>query len=250
MTAYHALAAVYDRLTVDVDYQKRADHIRELLASFGIRGGILLDAACGTGAMSECFARAGFDVIGTDISPAMLTVAQNKKYASGLDILYLLQDIRALDLYGTVDCAVCCLDSINHLPTPDDVGRAFASIGFFMEKGGIFIFDVNTAYKHAQVLGDRTFVYDLDDLYCVWQNEYDDKAARTDIHMDIFMDRGNGYVRESEDFSEWYYTDALLEEKLADAHFQILARYGELTRLPPAEKEERVYYVCKKTKDQ
>lgn len=250
MSAYRALASVYDRLTVNVEYKKRAEYIISLLRDFGKGKGILLDAACGTGNMSELFARSGFEVIGVDNSPDMLFEAQNKKYQSGLDILYLHQDIRSLDLYGTVDAAVCCLDSINHLPNKKDVQNAFSSIGLFMEKDGIFVFDVNSLYKHRHILGNHTFVYDLEDVFCVWQNSFHEEKLRTDIHMDLFIKNGKDYMRGVEEFSEYCYREDELIEALHKSNFEVLARFGELKREPPKEKEERIYYVCKKTKNQ
>lgn len=250
MSAYNSFACVYDSLTQNVNYKQRADYICSLLSCYGKNKGILLDAACGTGSFSEQFAQKGYDVIGVDASVSMLNEAQRKKFEKDLDILYLNQDICDLELYGTVDCAVCCLDSINHLTSVQEVEKAFYSIGFFMEKDGIFIFDVNTEYKHKNILSDNTFVYDLDDVYCVWQNFYEPEDKKTDIRLDIFTCDNGVYTREYEEFTERFYSDEILTEALNKACFEVLARYSELTVDAPKEKDQRIYYVCRKIKDQ
>ncbi|MBQ6018690.1 MAG: class I SAM-dependent methyltransferase, partial [Clostridia bacterium] len=159
MSGYGEFAYYYDALTRNAEYENRAEKIASFLRRYGKTRGILLDAACGTGTMAELFSRMGYDVIGVDSSPEMLAAAQEKKFESGSNILYLNQDLRSLDLYGSIECAVCCLDSLNHMPDEEGLRDAIRSIGFFMEKDGIFVFDVNTKYKHEKVLGDNAFVY-------------------------------------------------------------------------------------------
>lgn len=249
MSGYNAFASVYDVLTQNVNYAQRAEDICSLFCRYGKKSGILLDVACGTGSFSEAFARRGYDVIGIDASEEMLMEAQRKMYEKGLPILYLQQDMRSLDLYGTVDCATCLLDGVNHLPTVTDVEQALFSIGFFMEKDGIFIFDVNTTYKQEKILADNTFVYDLDEVYCVWQNQFVPEDSRTDMRLDLFFPENGCYRRETEEFSEWYYSDAVLTKALQKANFELLERLPERAETTP-EGEMRLYYVCRKTKNQ
>ena len=250
MSAYRAFASVYDLLTDNVDYRQRAEKICSLLCHYGKGSGILLDAGCGTGNFSELFSEKGYDVIGVDLSVDMLCEAQRKKTEKGLDILYLNQDMTDLDLYGTVDCAVCLLDGINHLPGEEALQAAFRSIGFFMEKDGIFIFDVNTEYKHRCVLGDQTFVYDLPQVYCVWRNQYDSAEMRTDIRLDLFFPEGDGFIRQREEFSEWFYSDEQIQTGLHNANFEILTCFAEESETTKDKNSQRQYYVCRKTKDQ
>ncbi len=250
MSGYGRFAYFYDALTKNVDYPARVDRILGFFRKYGITDGILLDAACGTGSMAELFCAAGFEVVGADASEEMLGEALNKKYESGSDILYLNQDIRSLDLFGSIRCAVCCLDSLNHLPTAQDLFRAIHSVGFFMEKDGIFVFDVNTEFKHKTVLADNTFVYDLDEIYCVWQNSYDCEAKRTDIRLDLFIPGDDGlYEREEEAFSEYVYSDAVIRECAERANFRVEEVCGEEAD-PVREDEQRVYYICRKLRDQ
>lgn len=250
MSGYGEFAYYYDALTKNAEYEKRAELIASLLKKYGGEPGILLDAACGTGTMAELFAGMGYEVIGVDSSEEMLGEALNKKFESGSDILYLNQDLRELDLYGSIRYAVCCLDSLNHMPGRESLARAIRSIGFFMEKDGIFVFDVNTEYKHARVLADNAFVFETEEVYCVWRNAWDDKENRTDIHLDLFVPcEEGGYDRAEEDFSEYFYSDETLRDCLEKADLRVEAVLAEDGGEPKPD-EERVYYVCRKMKDQ
>ena len=249
MTAYGNLAQFYDRLTDNGEYAKRCDYITDLLSENGVSGGILLDLACGTGNFSELFCQKGFDVIGVDISPDMLACAMEKSYDKGLDILYLCQDMAELDLYGTISCAVCTLDSFNHVTEPDSVRKAIKKVGLFMEKGGVFVFDVNTRYKHREVLANNTFVYDLDEIFCVWQNTLDAETDRVHIDIDLFAPDENGkYDRLEESFDEVIYDRETLEAWLKKYGFETVGVYEEFTRESVKPDTQRAVFVCKKIK--
>ena len=205
MSGYNAFAEVYDKLTDNIEYKKRADYVSTLCDRYGVRGKEpILDLACGTGSLTIELAKLGYDMIGVDSAYAMLSQAQNKKYEENVDVLFLCQDMTELDLYGTISGAVCMLDSLNHLDSAEDVKRTIEKVGLFMEHGGIFIFDVNTIYKHREILGNNTFVYDCDDVYCVWQNSLNDDDS-VDISLDIFERKDGAYYRSGEEFSERAY---------------------------------------------
>ena len=124
MSNYGYFAHVYDSFTKNVEYEKRAEYIFSLLKQNGVNSGIMLDLACGTGTLSKYFSDYGFDMILTDNSPDMLAEAKLKNP----DALILCQDMTELDLYGTIDCAVCTLDSINHLTRISDVRKTFDKV--------------------------------------------------------------------------------------------------------------------------
>ena len=154
--AYGVFAQYYDALTQNVRYAERAAALDRLIRKHALPmpDNILLDLACGTGSLSEEFAKRGWDVIGIDGSEEMLSEALDKKYDSGLPVQYLKQDMRKLDLFGCISVTVCALDSLNHLQTIEDVRQTFARINLFSNAGALFLFDVNTEYKHRHVLGD------------------------------------------------------------------------------------------------
>lgn len=247
MGGYGFFSNVYDTLTENVNYAARADYIADLLAENGITGGILLDLACGTGTLSIEMAKKGFEVIGVDASADMLSAAMNNAYNSEEDILFLCQPMQQLDLYGTINAAICTLDSINHLTDPEDVQATFDKVSLFTEAGGIFIFDINTVFKHRKILGDNTFVYDLDEVYCVWQNTLDVQTDTVQIDLDIFeMLEDGAYERSQESFCERAYPVDTIKTMLTAAGFETLAIYDELTENEPKEDSERLFIIARK----
>ena len=249
MAGYEAFASVYDALTGNVDYETLGAYLCDLLAANGVGRGILLDLACGTGTLSELFARRGYDVIGVDASEDMLAAAQEKKLEAGFDALFLYQRMEELDLFGTIDAAVCTLDSLNHLTNEAAFREALRRVALFMNDGGLFLFDVNTPYKHAQVLASNTFVYDLDEVFCVWQNAYDAETQTTRITLDLFTadeEEPDVYVRETEEFSERAFELDRIAGWLADVRFEVLNILDADTRAPLTETSERALFICKK----
>ncbi len=246
MSTYKSFAPCYDLLMTDADYKKRTDYILKLFKKFGAAPTLLLDAACGTGNFSIELASRGIEVIGTDISEDMLSLAREKTAKTDLDILYLCQGTEELDLYGTVDGAVCLTDSINHITDKRILQRAFEKISLFLEPEKLFIFDVNTPYKHREILGDNTFIINDEDIYCVWQNKFIKKTNEVAISLDFFVKEEQCYKKSHEEFFERAYTQGELEKMLSKANLEILGIFDELKFTPPKEKTQRIYYVCKK----
>lgn len=245
MSGYNAFAEVYDKLTDNIEYKKRADYVSALFDRYGVRGKEpILDLACGTGSLTIELAKLGYDMIGVDSAYAMLSQAQNKKYEENVDVLFLCQDMTELDLYGTISGAVCMLDSLNHLDSAEDVKRTIEKVGLFMEHGGIFIFDVNTIYKHREILGNNTFVYDCDDVYCVWQNSLNDDDS-VDISLDIFERKDGAYYRSGEEFSERAYPIGQYKKWLGDAGFELLHIYDEMSDRELNDRTQRAVFVAR-----
>lgn len=247
MSSYSAFARYYDELTANIDYKKRGEYFHEIIKKFKTTNeNILLDLACGTGSISEVMAGLGYDVIGVDNSDEMLGIAMEKKFDSGLNIQYLCQDMRKLDMFGTVDVTICALDSINHLPSIEDVEKVFEGAAFFSELGGLFIFDVNTLHKHRNILANNTFTYETGEVYCIWENTLDPETDEVSMELEFFEKLENGlYQRSSDSFSEKAYSEEQLENSLKNAGFQVLAKYGDDTFEPPDENTQRIVYVTK-----
>ncbi len=248
MASYGNFAYYYDSLTENVDYEKRCGYIKSLLAENGVGEGILLDLACGTGTVSLILSQMGYDVIGVDASEDMLSVAQEKKMESGEDIIFLCQRMEDLDLFGTINAAVSTLDSINHLTDPASVKEVFRRVSLFMEDKGIFLFDVNTPYKHKEILAGNTFVYDTDEVYCVWQNTTD-KDLLTKVSLDIFEkdeDDEETYYRYSEEFAERAYDLADIKNWLESYKFEVIGIYEEMTKDSVNPDTQRAVFVAKK----
>ena len=247
MSGYSAFARYYDELTANIDYKKRGEYFHSIIQRFKTtKENILLDLACGTGSISEVMAGLGYDVIGVDNSDEMLGIALDKKFDSGLDIQYLCQDMTELDMYGTIGAAVCALDSLNHLESADDLRAVFERVALFCDKDAVFLFDVNTVYKHEKVLADNTFVYETDDVFCVWENEYLGNGV-TDIQLDFFERDGDIYRRSSDGFTETAYPRELTEQMLTDAGFEICGVFEYPTGNEPTENSEKLTFAAKMT---
>ena len=246
--SYSSFAEVYDALTQNVGYKQRADYFCSLLSRYGLNGGLLLDLACGTGSLSLEMAKRGWSVIGIDASGEMLCAAQNKKYEAGdTATIFLCQDMRNLDLYGTVDCCVSSLDSLNHLTSEEDLLKAFKSVSLFMNDSGLFIFDMNTPFKHREILCDNCFVYDVDGVFCVWQNSNVGSDLKVDITLDFFIKKPDGsYRRSLESFSEKAYEYETVKRLLESADFELLDNFGENTVEKPKEDAQRTVFIARR----
>lgn len=247
---YSVFAQFYDALTENVQYTARAEKLQACIEKWQqeMPDRILLDLACGTGSLSEAFARLGWDVIGIDSSEEMLNEALDKKYDSGLPVQYLKQDMRRLDLFGTISVTVCALDSLNHLPSAADVQRVFERVNLFSNAGALFLFDVNTEYKHRDVLADQCFVYELPDAMCVWQNHLQDTAPDypVTISLDFFSQiEGRRYVRDSEEFTERVYPPETVKALLEQCGFTLLEVLDGDTFAAPVPETQRLLYIAR-----
>ena len=216
--AYGEFAYFYDELNGEANYDALYTYIKKQLDSHGVEKGIVVDLGCGTGDLTLMLTQAGYDMIGVDSSENMLTVLQEKAYELELSdrLLLLKQDILNLDLFGTVRAVVSTFDTFNHIGPREQFEKAVAKAAFFMEKDGVFLFDLNTPYKHEQILADNEFTLETPDAVCKWQNHYnrDEKWVQIDIDID-YLDTGEEF---KESFREYTYE--------LDYVQQVLERYG------------------------
>ena len=249
MASYEALAGSYDQLTRDVDYGAWADYICRQLGAAAPPGSTVLDLACGTGSLTAELARRGYEMIGADRSADMLARAEEKCRALPLPIspIFLCQSMERLDLYGTVDACVCCLDSVNYVTSPARLRRAFQRVHLFLNPGGVFLFDINTPAK-LEALDGQVFLDETQDVYCVWRAEYSRRRRICSYFMDLFcLDRESGLWARGEELHEEYaYTPGELEEYLGQAGFVRIRQYGNLKLRPPRDGEERIFFTARK----
>lgn len=204
--AYNEFAYFYDELNSEADYDRLFEAVHGQLKAHGIQEGIIADLGCGTGDLTLMLAQAGYDMIAIDQSQEMLSVLRDK--AEQLDaregLLLLNQDLLALDLYGTIQAAVSTFDTYNHIGPYEKFDEAIRNAAFFMEKGGVFLFDMNTPYKHRSVLGENEFSIEAEDAVCNWQNHYDPDEDKVEMTISIhYLDTDEVYT---ERFCEYSYT--------------------------------------------
>ena len=243
MSCYEALAGSYDALTTDVDYEKRADFLEKLLRRSAIPVRLVLDLACGTGTMTWLLTQRGYEVIGVDGSEEMLAAAMSKSgQAAGIPPVFLHQSMPRLDLYGTVDAAICCLDSLNYLTDPRDVQRTLRRLHLFISPGGLLTFDVRLPERLAALDG-QVFLDETEDTYCVWRTEY--CRGLCTYYMDLFTLAEDGsWDRSFELHRQRGYSVEQLTQWLEEAGFTEIRTWGDGKLRRPVPGEDRVYFTC------
>ena len=245
MEAYTGFAQVYDTFMDNVPYEEWADYYKEILREHGIMDGIVLDLGCGTGSMTELLAEQGYDMIGVDNSEEMLDLAMEKRAASGQDILYLLQDMRKFELYGTVRAVINACDSVNYLTEPGDLVKVFSLVNNYLDPGGLFLFDFNTEYKYRELLGDTTIAENREECSFIWENYYDLQERINEYDLTIFVREGELYRKFEETHFQRGYTVSEVADALREAGLELVALYDDFTREEPGEDSARVCVVAR-----
>lgn len=247
MEAYSGFAKVYDLFMDNIPYEEWTDYVKELFAEEGVKDGILLDLGCGTGSVTELLAESGFDMIGIDNSEEMLEIAMEKREESGLDILYLLQDMREFELYGTVKGVVSICDSMNYILDDEDLLDVFKLVHNYLDNEGIFIFDMNTMYKYEQILADNTFAEDREESSFIWENYYDEEEEINQYDLSLFVQEEDGRYRKYEETHlQRAYEQQCVEELIKESGLELLHVYDAFTKDLPAEDSQRIYFVCRR----
>ncbi|MDD4715846.1 MAG: class I SAM-dependent methyltransferase [Oscillospiraceae bacterium] len=246
MRSYQALAQVYDRLTEDVDYEAFADFLERSFRRCGRPVRTILDLACGTGSLSCVLARRGYEVIGVDASADMLAIAAEKgRYAGNIPPVFLNQPMDKLDLYGTVDACVCCLDSVNYMPVAA-LSKGFSRVFLFLEPGGLFLFDIRPP-QVLKAMDEQVFLDEREDLICIWRASYSERRRVCTFGMDLFQKNGRDWRRNSEEHVEYAYPPEELETLLKINGFSHIRQYGNLKLRPPRPDEDRIFFAAKRS---
>jgi len=253
---YLNFAEFYDTLTENVEYPKRAARIDFLIRKYlhtDTDGTLLLDLACGSGSLSEELAKLNYDVIGVDNSPAMLNQAMMKKLKSNLPIQYLCQDMKELDMFGTIDITVCMLDSLNHLENLEEIRQVFRKVSLFAQPGGLFIFDMNTLYKHHEILNNKIFLYDTEQVFCTWENRLKGDTVEMQLTFFAYDEESGSYYRSDEVITETAYPADLIAQALKESGLNLLAEFDADKNLdipeilaPVSENTERILFIAQK----
>ncbi|MCQ2499994.1 MAG: class I SAM-dependent methyltransferase [Lachnospiraceae bacterium] len=245
MAAYEGFAGVYDLFMDNVDYDMWADYLIRMLQKYEVNDGLVLELGCGTGSLTERLARAGYDMIAIDNSYEMLEVAMEKREESGLDILYLNQDAREFELYGTVAAIVTGCDCMNYITEEEDLLEVFRLANNYLDPGGIFLFDINTAEKY-RAIGDKTIAENREEGSFIWENTYDEEEQINEYAVTLFLPEENGLYRKEEEFHyQRAYDLAKVKELLAEAGMEFVAAYEAFTDEVPGKRCERMYIAAR-----
>ena len=244
--SYSYFAEYYDVFMENAEYEKRAEYFLELFKKHRHDTGLTLDLACGTGTLTLKLCEKGVDIFGCDMSADMLSVAQQKADELDKSIMFIRQKMQKLELAGKIDTCICTLDSINHLPSADDVQKTFDRVSKYLNNDGMFVFDMNTVYKHKYILGDNCYIYDMDKVFCAWQNDYYEEDNEVVIRLNFFERVGKLYKRNTEQFSERAYSDDKIKQMAENAGFCIEAVYDDMSFEELKENSQRAVYVLRK----
>ena len=260
MEAYSDFARVYDIFMDETPYAEWCDTIIGLLKKYGTNENIsdeklkqekntILDLGCGTGTLTQLLAQKGYDMIGIDNSQEMLQIAIEKKEKSDLDILYLLQDMREFELYGTVGAVISVCDSLNYLLNEEDILTTFRLINNYLYPGGLFIFDFNTVYKYEVVIGDATIAENREDCSFIWENYYHEKEEINEYDLTLFVKNDNEGTNTFSRFEETHYQRGYRLEQMKalieTAGLEFITAIDSDTHDAVTPESERIYVVAR-----
>jgi len=247
MNSYTKFAHLYDSLMhSDVDYEKWADYIENLFDKYEKTPNLVCDLACGTGNITLPLSRRGYEMIGVDRSFDMLSIAREKAQDSGLDAMFLEQDLKNLDLYGSCDAFLCMIDGFNYILNPESLYKIAKRIKTcFLEPDGIFIFDLSSAYKLGNYIGNNTFVHDGDDVFYVWENKYYKNTKMCEMYLNFFVKSKKGYQRFGERHLQHAYTEDEIRKIFRCAGFSQVDSYSPLTFDKPKPDDMRIVFVAR-----
>lgn len=246
MASYESFARVYDDFMDNIPYDDWAGYVISLLKEKGIEEGLLLDLGCGTGNITQRLAKSGYDMIGVDYSAEMLEIAQEKDIEEESQILYLLQDMREFELYGTVRAVISICDSMNYIIEYEDLTEVFRLVNNYLDPEGYFIFDMNTLYKYETILADNTIAEDRETMSFIWDNYFYEEERINEYNLNLFLQEEDGRYRK---FTETHYQKAYtideVKQAITDGGMECIAIYDAFTREAPREDSQRVYVIAR-----
>ena len=250
---YDMLAPIYDEINKDIDYSRWADFIESVIKkNKGFEEeNLILDLGCGTGRMTIELSKRGYDMTGVDYSTEMLDIARYEAEKESItDILWLNQDMRDFELYGTVGVAISCLDCMNHLTTNADFRKCLSLVHNYLVPEGLFIFDINGKKKFETVYSDNSYVIENESTMCVWQNFYNQKSHVCEFYIPLFSENDDGsYTRYDEVQKERMYTLSGVKKMLSESGFEFLGAYSDFEFSNATDENERIYIAAKCVKE-
>lgn len=252
MEMYKDFASVYDDLMDNVPYEEWVSHVTDILGEYGIDNGLVLDLGCGTGIVTRLLADKGYDMIGVDLSQDMLSIAmsaEEDKKRDGSDILYLCQDMREFELYGTVRAVVSLCDSINYLLTGEDIVTVCRLVNNYLDPEGIFVFDFNTACKY-RAIGDSVIAENREECSFIWENFYDDNTHINEYDLTLFIKERSGddaglYRKSTEEHVQRGYSVKEMKDFIDRSGLELVKMLDADTLKEADDKSERILTIAK-----
>ena len=247
MEAYTSFAAVYDTFMDNIPYEEWEKYLKSLLYEYGVREGLVLELGCGTGNMTEILAQSGYDMIGVDNAEEMLEIAIEKRMKSGFDILYLQQDMREFELYGTVKAIVSVCDSVNYILEEEELEEVFRLVNNYLDPGGVFIFDFNTVYKYREILGDQTIAENREECSFIWDNYYYEEERINEYELSLFIREGDSelYRKYQETHFQKAYDLETMKRLITQSGLEYITAYDAFTKEAPTRVSERIYVIAR-----
>ncbi|MBO5094386.1 MAG: class I SAM-dependent methyltransferase [Lachnospiraceae bacterium] len=246
MEAYTDFAGVYDIFMDETPYREWCAYVRSVFERYRVPKELVLDLGCGTGTMTELLAGAGYDMIGIDSSQEMLNLAITKRDRSGHEILYLCQDMREFELYGTVRAVISLCDSVNYILEPEELADVFSLVNNYLDPGGIFLFDFNTDYKYREIIGDSVIAENRETCSFIWENYFHEDECINEYDVTVFVEEEDRRYRKfTETHYQRGYTLAEMKELLAEAGMEFLEAADADTKGAVTEKSERIYVTAR-----
>lgn len=246
MDAYTGFAAVYDMFMDNIPYEEWCEYLTDILKDYGVEDGLVLDLGCGTGKLTRLLAGKGYDMIGVDLSEEMLEIAMEHQAIEGGEILYLLQDMREFELYGTVGAVVSICDSVNYLTEYEELVQVFSLVNNYLDPGGVFVFDLNTPYKYREILGEQTIAENRAEGSFIWENYFDEEDGVNEYDLTLFIREEDGRFQKFEETHyQRSYTLGEVQQAILEAGMEFVTAYDAFTKEPPKEDSERIYIVAK-----
>jgi ubiquinone/menaquinone biosynthesis C-methylase UbiE len=242
---YQGFAEVYDEIMDNIPYESWADSIAKLFANQGVSGGQVCELGCGTGILTEMLAQRGYEMTGIDLSMEMLQKAMEKRMQSGLNINYVLQDMRQFELHHPVDAVICVCDSMNYLTEEEDLLQVFLRVKKYLKKDGIFLFDMKTRYCYENIMGNQTWTNETENCFYVWENYFDPEENINEYDLTIFTREGesNLYRRDEEYHYQRAYEIQTVKDNLEKAGLKCTQMFGREIGKELGEQDERIYFV-------
>lgn len=243
----YKFAAVYDTFMDNIPYEEWEKYLKSLLYEYGVREGLVLELGCGTGNMTEILAQSGYDMIGVDNAEEMLEIAIEKRMKSGLDILYLQQDMREFELYGTVKAIVSVCDSVNYILEEEELEEVFRLVNNYLDPGGVFIFDFNTVYKYREILGDQTIAENREECSFIWDNYYYEEERINEYELSLFIREGDSelYRKYQETHFQKAYDLETMKRLITQSGLEYITAYDAFTKEAPTRVSERIYVIAR-----